>query len=87
MTTYMHNIVASFLKNFSADETIMLMDFHSLRNSGPYNSEDTTAPTPNSIKEMTDKNCVIELTKPLSSEPNSPRITLGKIKPHTTTIS
>lgn len=69
------------MKNLFADFTIQLISVWFLSANGLYNDDCTTAPTPSSRKEIIPRNCVIELTRPFTSEPNAVKINFGRINP------
>ena len=50
---------------------------------GLYNADKTTAPNPPSNNDMKLRNCLIEETNPLISEPNAFIISRGNISPDT----
>lgn len=78
----MASILANCLKNFSPEEITLLISSIFLFAKGSYNADSKTTPTPSSKKEITPKNCVIELTSPLTSDPNEFNTSLGRINPH-----
>ena len=77
----MIKIIANLLKNTWHALSMSLVLNVSFFSNGLYNSARTTAPNPPSNKEIKLRNCVIEDTSPLISDPNVLIIKRGSISP------